>query len=1069
MLKRRSYLQREKGRHGNSSDEHLSLVFRVRAKLDHGEQIYVSGTTDLLGNFSTEHCVPLYTSADRYPIWKSDCVALPHGCELQYKYAVFEAGKFKRWESISCNRQVLAEYAETTNDVLDDDTGQGEIDKKGSGVSICASATSSSPSLTKSLLGAREMNASKSTPIGTTDGVIVVSYYLPVLVDYDASTGVLNVDWDNEALLSYNAHGLRVTRIGSVRFNGGVPKVDKVKMDQIQEELTQTLEEKFHCVPIFLDEKTSHTCYQVFCKGVLWPVFHNLLEVMSTENAAVQFSNKSGDEGWLAYTTVQRVFKKAIIEHFNEGDLIWIHGFHLLLLPSFLSRGFVAKIGLFLHTPFPSSEIFCTLSKREDILRSMLNADHIGFHVYEYARHFLTCCRRVLGLEWVHEGTGIHVLYGGRKVLISCMHAGMDPSALYKALEDHQVQKEADRLNCLKRGRTMFVGMDRMERLKGVPLKLLAFERFLENNEEYSKKVVLHQIGMSVRDRPQDYEQTTAEVRALVKRINERFGDPQEPVVIYDEREESQLPLKDRLGLLSVADVLLSTTVRDGLNRWPFEYVLAQSQQQGPGSEYVESRPPGIMILSDFTSCTRVLHGALHVNPWQIDQVANQILRSVTMSAEERMDRFKMDVDYVTLNTTATWCRRCLQDLKNVQKDKNHKMYVTTGLALTTRVNAMDAGFNALDIGQVVTKYRSSKKRLILLDYGGTIYSDEVQKDNIAHFAVATSVAKRDKPTDETIQILTDLAANPLNLVYVMSGKEKRDLVEALGQIPGLGLAAEAGYCYRHPKNNAWEKLVHGDDQSWKHVCRAVMEVYMERTHGVYLQESQSAMVWQFRDADPDFAHLQSKELEDQLKVLLRGNLSLEVIRGADYIEVRPSGISKGHFVSYLLHRMSDKPPDFCICIGDDASDEGCYPAVKNFKLEINRRASCFTATVGKKPSAAESYLNDISHAIDLLGMMNKKVPVRSVSSNAISQKPARSSRLESLDSIEEQQDPELASFKMDSVPAPPMNKSVSMPAFPISSTRRHSSSATLSQYMSQFPSELTPYEDDDDEEQIWF
>ncbi len=213
--------------------------------------------------------------------------------------------------------------------------------------------------------------------------------------------------------------------------------------------------------------------YNGFCKGVLWPILHNVASVYSSpsglssgnaeadrhiepyeefDSAYAEYSmddiaqgpvhGDGGREGelWAAYTAVNRYFTDVIIQCFNEGDLIWIHGFHLMILPSFLTRRIaMAKIGIFLHTPFPSSEIFRTLWCREDLLRGMLNADQVGFHLFEYARHFLTCCRRLLGLNYgmFPDSSGGHNLAidtNGRHVSVTSIHAGVEPPVLHQVL-----------------------------------------------------------------------------------------------------------------------------------------------------------------------------------------------------------------------------------------------------------------------------------------------------------------------------------------------------------------------------------------------------------------------------------------------------------------------------------------------------------------------------------------------------------------------------------------------------------------------------------------------------------
>jgi trehalose-6-phosphate synthase len=326
--------------------------------------------------------------------------------------------------------------------------------------------------------------------LSSTDGLVVASVFLPVHL-HRSDNGEWTAHWDYEALLSMETH-MRVTRVGTVKWRGwhgnygrdgspmtGVPVEERVKVEACLL--------PFNCVPVWIDTRLFGEMYNGFCKGVLWSVFHNVTSVYSAVpqgglakppegppapeekfeldkedyNAAnlSEVSNQlfelmqddiatgpiHGDGGkeaslWAAYTAVNRLFADAIIQCFNQGDMVWIHGFHLLILPSYLIRRIpMAKIGLFLHTPFPSSEIFRTLWCREDLLRGMLNADQVGFHLFEYARHFLTCCRRLLGLTYgmnpdTHGGYNLTVETGGRNVMVTSIHAGVEPPIINQLL-----------------------------------------------------------------------------------------------------------------------------------------------------------------------------------------------------------------------------------------------------------------------------------------------------------------------------------------------------------------------------------------------------------------------------------------------------------------------------------------------------------------------------------------------------------------------------------------------------------------------------------------------------------
>ena len=232
---------------------------------------------------------------------------------------------------------------------------------------------------------------------------------------------------------------------------------------------------------------------------------------------------------WSSYNTVNRQFAEKIVQCFNEGDLVWIHGFHLLILPSYLTRKIpMAKVGLFLHTPFPSSEIFRTLWCREDLLRGMLNADQVGFHLFEYARHFLTSCRRLLGLNYgmIPDASGGHTLAvdtNGRHVGVTSIHAGVEPPVLTQILTHSSTVEKAASIRDRMQGKHIFCSIDRLESLKGIPLKLLGLERFLRRCPEWIGNVVLYQVGISAFERGEDYTLTKNEVVKLTDKINREW------------------------------------------------------------------------------------------------------------------------------------------------------------------------------------------------------------------------------------------------------------------------------------------------------------------------------------------------------------------------------------------------------------------------------------------------------------------------------------------------------------------------------------------------------------------
>lgn len=1096
----------------------LALVtFRVRCeKIGHGESVFLSHVdSPFPGNR-----VPLFTTAKSYPWYTTRSpisLTLPAATSTEpvgedavnyrYRYAIYRAGIFHRWEELSDGgemEQISPEGNEpseiglhqiklrllsagelyTVNDVLGITFGPPDIDhiklrqKMASVTSLARTTPSSAASLyglnssrpastsamsdavsSKKKVGFAQQPAPSSrhdareppkqaVHLTSSDGLIVVSAFLPVHLTR-SDIGEWSADWDYEALLSMQTH-LRVTRVGTVKWRGwhgnvgggassesGVPENERPKVEAALR--------PFNCVPVWVPTSLFGEMYNGFCKGVLWPILHNVASVYSSptgvNSGSVDAQEQSepydsvfseyekddiaqgpihGDGGregelWAAFTAVNRFFRDVIIQCFNEGDLIWIHGFHLMILPSLLTRRIsMAKIGIFFHTPFPSSEIFRTLWCREDLLRGMLNADQVGFHLFEYARHFLTCCRRLLGLNYgmFPDSSGGHNLAidtNGRHVSVTSIHAGVEPPVLHQVLSHRSTIDRVKSIRSQFQGKVIFAAIDRMESLKGIPLKLIALERFLQRCPEWAGKIVVVQVGISAFERGDDYTKTRNEVLSMVANINERWPK----TVQFQECAESEMRLQQRMALLKAADVVMVTTIRDGLNLIPLEFTIAHldvlSAQGSSGGKR------GLCILSEFSSCTRVMRGALHVNPWKISEIATAFYQALTMSDAERIRRVSIASEFVTRVTTQRWALAVMLDLKGVQKNEDAGRYAGAGLGLGFRLLGMDSGFNPLDANSVARAYRSAKSRLILLDYGGTILAND-NLDGLHRFQFVKKSRLPSVPKGGLISTLKELCGDARNTVFVVSGKERHSLTKTLCQVPNLGLAAEHGMFVSWPTSKVggkrrWETLVPNQDRSWRSIAITIMEVYTSRTHGSYIEETEMKVLWQYRDADPEFGYLQARELEDHLSNVL-GGFAVDILHGGveegGYVEVRPKGVNKGVVSMHIIENLGKVKDigklDFALVIGDDHCDEPMLSVMR----QVGRRAAeasfankdghplaplpatiaqvdvsscdafissslkCFTSTVGKKPSSAANYVNDVDDVHELLESLVK-------------------------------------------------------------------------------------------------
>lgn len=405
----------------------------------------------------------------------------------------------------------------------------------------------------------------------------------------------------------------------------------------------------------------------------------------------------------------------------------------------------------------------------------------------------------------------------------------------------------------------------------------------------------------------------------------------------------------------------------------------------------------GLVIISEFVSSARVMRGALIINPWRVHEVKEVLNHSLKMEDGERADRSRRNLEFSTRLTTANWAKHVLYDLKSVEGSVDPNANYAVGFGLQYKVMNLKAGFQALDVKEVCKAYKGSRHRLILLDWGGTLVSNVDKHDKLHAYAIAKGHAAHEGPTQELREMVEKLCADTRNVVFVVSGKEVRAVTDFFGKFKGLGLAAEHGFYYKWPQHQfqatsaqsqeqdnsntpnskaKWQTIMDIGDQTWKESAKVVMDIFVQRTHGTYIEQKGNALIWQYSDADPEFGFLQSKELEEHLNSILAA-YPVEVIRGggvADgYIEVRPTGADKGSFLEHALSIMkaSNMEADFILAIGDDSSDEPMFERI-GLHLQEHPQLAAYSVTVGKKPTSAKAYLDDPAAVAEFLHTLSK-------------------------------------------------------------------------------------------------
>jgi trehalose-6-phosphate synthase len=555
---------------------------KVHAEVGFGEEIYLCGNVPALGCDTVSRAIPLVTSTDDFPWWQTKegefnkyprfsfpfylrvfnglGIFLPGDAgSVTYRYCVFAGGTFSRWESgANWSRSLDVTHCKSLVKETEDFLGEtkhmsGDMDVTSTPRKVATTAASEAHLHAAKMLQAWSRSLANSD-LSSQDGVIIVSYFLPVILSR-RNNGKWTAVWDKEALLSLQID-VRLMWIGSVRYGNAPIPTD-------EEEAVASVLADMNCYPVFLNQSAHHKFYDIFCKQSLWLVMHHIADVYGPQNRQDK-SVKAQESLWFNYSTVHNAFREKVLEVFQQGYLIWIHGFHLMLLPSFLRRRIPqAKIGYFFHTPFPSSEIWRTMSHREDLLRGILGADQIGFHLFEYARHFVTICHRLLGCNSETNAGGMMIInVDGREVALSCIHVGVDLPRLTEIFQTEIFASEVMQWKRKFPGRVIVSGIDRLERLKGIPLRLMALDEFLEENPVWLGKVVFPFIGISAGERGEDYRQTQHDVQILIKKLNDKYAHCGYDMFYFEERHDRDCRLAQRLAFFAAADILLMTAIR---------------------------------------------------------------------------------------------------------------------------------------------------------------------------------------------------------------------------------------------------------------------------------------------------------------------------------------------------------------------------------------------------------------------------------------------------------------------------------------------------------------------------
>ncbi|OLL25626.1 putative alpha,alpha-trehalose-phosphate synthase [UDP-forming] subunit, partial [Neolecta irregularis DAH-3] len=654
-----------------------------------------------------------------------------------------------------------------------------------------------------------------------------------------------------------------------------------------------------HCLAVAVPESARVGHYAHFCKQILWPFFH--YQIPDNPRSKVY-----EDHSWHHYLRVNHAFAAALVRAYSPGDRLWIHDYHLLLVPALVRKALPnANIGFFLHVAFPSSEVFRCLAVRKDLLAGMLGANLVAFQTAEYSHHFLQTCSRVLGVE--ATATGVYL--PDRFVHVTDIPIGIDICALHRKLRDPAVLHWIALLKQRYDGKKILVGRDKLDHVKGVRQKMLGFERFLQDHPHLASDVVFIQVALSTTEQ----NELSSQVVDTISRINSSHANlAYDPVVFLHQ----DITYEQYLALLTVADVLVITSLREGMNLTCHEYVVCQETRKKP------------LILSEFTGSSTVFQGAILVNPWDTKRVASCIYQALQMSPQESASRWQKMWDYINSHTAENWTTTFLDKLDSTYNDQQRHQ-----AQFIKRFTPEE--FHG--------EYKNARNRLFLLDYEGTLVSWGSPGD-----VIMTS-------PQHTIDLLNDLLSDPRNSVWIFSDSTSQDIQKLANRVNRLGLVAEYGCLLRRPNSNFWEIIC--DNSDWRKPVLEILEYYAERTPGSKIIKGRVVLKFQWDKCEElEFAARQASEIANHINDACTDK-QVHAIPTEGTVLVLPTTITKTSTAQKILKEQSTEVDvDFVVVAGDDRGDEPVFEWAARLEEEHEVK-SVVTISVGAKQTAAKRWV----------------------------------------------------------------------------------------------------------------
>lgn len=656
---------------------------------------------------------------------------------------------------------------------------------------------------------------------------------------------------------------------------------------------------KHNCVPVFLSAADIAEFYEGYANDTLWPLFHYF-------PTYAQYN----ENYWDAYRRVNQKFLRALKTHIAADATVWVQDYQLMLLPKLIRDTLPeTTIGFFLHIPFPSYEIFRLLPERKAIIEGLMGADLLGFHIYDYARHFISSCNRILGTSSEH---GV-ISHQGRQVKIDIFPIGIDYVKFRQTLSAPSTKQEISRLDERYGKQRLILSVDRLDYSKGIMKRLEAYDALLREHPNLHKTVTMMMVAVPSRTEVETYKQLRDEIEQTVSRINGTYGTTDWAPINY---QFQNLQFEQIVALYAKAEVALVTPLRDGMNLVAKEYIASKRNRKG------------VLILSEMAGAADELSDAIITNPNDINRLTKALIEALKMPKAEQIRRQKSMQARISDYTVQKWGSDFIEQLDRA----SHNQHGATHKRLTKAKTC-----------ELIKSFITSQKRLLLLDYDGTLHGFS---RSISPSAV--------RPTPRLKAQLKHISEQTDTTVCIVSGRPRATLDSWFKNLPRLTLIAEHGAWIK--RDGIWQSRVEPFD---KQPIIDVLQNYATRTPGSIVEEKDFALVWHYRRVNPELAYVRNNNIRHDLNNIV-ADTDLTVHNGNKIIEIKPRSINKGVIAAEFARETK---ADFIFCAGDDYTDETMFETLPT---------DAYTVRVGAGETHANYYVTKLERVLDILTSMSK-------------------------------------------------------------------------------------------------